>query len=266
VHHALFLPIFDELSDPRIVARLSAEAEETGWDGVFVWDHVVYSPPAAAVANPWVTMAAMAVATERVRIGPMVTPLPRRRPLSVAREMTTLDLLSSGRTTLGVGIASDHHRELSATGEVIGGRERGAMLDEALDVLTAAWSGQAVHHRGEHYVVDGLTILPRPAQRPHPPVWVGLRYGSQKPLRRAARFQGVFPVNVREPDQLAEVVAGVAEHREPDAGALDVVLGMKPGTDPRPYEAVGATWWLEAFPVGSTVDEVRAILRSGPNR
>jgi hypothetical protein len=93
-----------------------------------------------------------------------------------------------------------------------------------------------------------------------------MRYGSRKPLRRAARFQGVFPVNVREPDQLAEVVAGVAEHREPDAGALDVVLGMKPGTDPRPYEAVGATWWLEAFPVGSTVDEVRATLRSGPNR
>ena len=266
MQHALFLPIFDELSDPRIVARLSAEAEEVGWDGVFVWDHVVYSPPAQAVANPWVTMAAMAAATDRIRIGPMVTPLPRRRPLSVAREMATLDLLSSGRTTLGVGIASDNHRELSGTGEVTAARERGAMLDEALDVLVAAWSGEPVHHRGEHFLVDGLTILPRPAQRPRPPVWVGLRYGSTTPMRRAARFEGVFPVQVKEPEQLAEVAAGVAEHRAPDAAPLDVVIGMRPGTDPRPYEAVGATWWLEAFPVGTTVDEVRAVLRSGPSR
>ncbi|MCU1354366.1 MAG: hypothetical protein JWM05_3575, partial [Acidimicrobiales bacterium] len=117
MRHALFLPIFDELADPRITQALAAEAEEAGWDGVFVWDHVVYSPPADAVADPWITMAAIAAATERIRIGPLVTPLPRRRPLKVAREVVTLDQLCGGRFTLGVGIAGDRHGELSGSGE-----------------------------------------------------------------------------------------------------------------------------------------------------
>src|ERR671920_2046415 len=103
----LFVPLFDELADPAVVARLSAEAEEAGWHGIFVWDNLRYVEPVVDVADPWITLAAMATATQRIRLGPMVTPLARRRPVKVARETATLDLLSGGRLTLGVGLGSD---------------------------------------------------------------------------------------------------------------------------------------------------------------
>jgi alkanesulfonate monooxygenase SsuD/methylene tetrahydromethanopterin reductase-like flavin-dependent oxidoreductase (luciferase family) len=270
VRYSLFLPIFDALADPLVVARLSAEAEEAGWDGVFVWDHVNYREPVVEVADPWITLAAMATATERIRLGPMITPLPRRRPAKVARETATLDRLSAGRLTLGVGIGGDNSGELTATGEELDDRARAGMLDESLDILQAAWSGEPVHHRGKHYVIDGVRFRPRPVQ-PAIPIWVAVRYGNPRPLRRAARYDGVFPVNVDHPDQLAEIVEKVAQLRaeagvsgEP-VGAYDVAIGDVPGTDPAPYAAAGATWWMVTFDWQSTsVDEVRAVLREGP--
>jgi hypothetical protein len=169
---ALWLPLFNELADPAVVARLAARAEEMGWDGVFVWDHLCWRAPVRQVADPWITLAAATV-TERLRLGLIVTPRARRRPAKVARETATLDRLSGGRLILGVGLGSDRFGgELSATGEELDDRRRGQMLDEALAILTAAWSGQPVHHSGEHYTVDGLQFLPRPVQRPRVPVWV----------------------------------------------------------------------------------------------
>ena len=204
----LFLPLFDPLADPALVARLAGEAEEAGWDGVFVWDHVRWREPVVEVADPWITLAAIATATTRVRLGPMVTPLARRRPVKVARETATLDLLSGGRLTLGVGLGSDEFgREYSMTGEEVDDRRRAQMLDESLEILAAAWSGEPVHHDGEHYTVGGMRFLPRPVQRPGVPVWVAGFYGKPRPLRRAARHQGFFPVNLEHPDQLAEIVA-----------------------------------------------------------
>ena len=114
----LFIPLFDELADPALVARLCAEAEEAGWDGVFVWDQVRWREPVVEIADPQITLAAIASATERIRLGPMVTPLARRRPAKVARETATLDRLSGGRLTLGVGLGSDRFaQEYSITGE-----------------------------------------------------------------------------------------------------------------------------------------------------
>ena len=191
---ALWLPLFNELADPAVVAGLAAEAEEAGWHGVFVWDHLRWRAPVLQVADPWITLAAIATATERLRLGPMVTPLARRRPAKVARETATLDRLSDGRLTLGAGLGSDRFGgELSATGEQLDDRQRGQMLDEALEILTTAWSGQPVHHRGEHYTVDGIQFLPRPAQQPRVPVWVAGLPGNPRPLRRAARYDGFFP-------------------------------------------------------------------------
>ena len=264
MRYALFLPVFDELSDARVVAQLAAEAEQAGWDGVFVWDHVAYRAPVRAVADPWVVLAAVAMTTERVRIGPMVTPLARRRPVKLAREIATLDRLSGGRLVLGVGLGGDGSRELSATGEQTDDRTRARMLDEALEVLQAAWTGEPVHHAGEHYVVDGLTLLPTPVQRPGPPLWVALRQGNRAPLRRAARHDGAFPIEVDAPDQLAELVAEVLGLRDPARGPLDVAIGGRPGTDPGPWARAGATWWLLAFPITTTVADVRAALRDGP--
>lgn len=132
-------------------------------------------------------------------------------------------------------------------------------------MLTAAWSGEEVHHRGEHYTVDGVRFLPRPVQQPGVPVWVAVRYGNAKPLRRAARFQGVFPVEVDRPEQLAELVADVTALRGQDPGPYDVAVGGPPGTDHRPYADAGATWWMVTFPWDAvSADQVRGVLRDGP--
>ncbi|MET9342959.1 LLM class flavin-dependent oxidoreductase [Nonomuraea sp. NPDC003804] len=265
----LWLPLFDELADPLVVTSLAAEAEEAGWHGVFVWDHLRWGEPVEEVADPWITLAAIAMATERVRIGPMVTALPRRRPVKVVKETVTLDQLSGGRLTLGVGLGSDRFgSELSTTGEELDDRVRARMLDESLDVLAAAWSGEAVHHRGEHYTLDGVRLLPRPVQRPGIPVWGAALPGKQGPLRRAARLDGFFPVAFAGLDEFAELVAAVMRLRAAegkDPAGYDVAVSLPPGTDPAPYAGVGATWWMVEFPWGAvSVDTVRGVLREGP--
>ena len=263
---ALWPPLFDQLADPAVVARLAAEAEEAGWHGFFVWDQVRWRAPVREVADPWITLAAVATATRQLRLGPMVTPLARRRPAKVARETATLDRLSGGRLTLGVGLGSDRFAgELSATGEQTDDRVRGQMLDEALQILAAAWSGAPVHHRGRHYTVEGVRFLPRPVQRPGVPVWVAGFPGNLKPPRRAARYDGFFPANLDHPDQLAEIVATIGELRQHATAPYDILVGLAPGVDPAPYAAAGATWWLVEFPPDAvSVDAVRGVLRDGP--
>lgn len=161
------------------------------------------------MADPWITLAAIAAATEEVMLGPMVTPLARRRPVKVARETATLDRLSGGRLILGVGLGGDQFAaEFSKTGEQVDDRARGEMLDEALAILMAAWPGEPVNHRGRHYLVDDVQFLPRPVQRPRIPVWAAAFPGNVKPLRRAARYDGLFPVNLKGVDEFAQVVAG----------------------------------------------------------
>ncbi|MGN9906026.1 LLM class flavin-dependent oxidoreductase [Phytohabitans sp. LJ34] len=263
----LFLPLFDELADPVLVARLAAEAEEAGWHGVFVWDHVHWREPVTELADAWITLAAIATSTERIRLGPMVTPLARRRPVKLARETATLDRLSGGRLNLGVGLGSDRFgNEFSLTGEELDDRRRAGMLDESLEILAAAWSGETVRHRGEHYVVDGMRFLPRPVQRPGVPVWVAGFPGKPKPMRRAARYQGFVPINVENPDQLAEIVADLARLRGHDPESpFDVVVDLPPGTDPAPYAKAGATWWLVGPAWDAiSVDQLRGVIQDGP--
>ena len=222
--------------------------------------------PCAELPTRRITLAAIAAATERLRLGPMVTPLPRRRPVKVARETTTLDQLSGGRLTLGVGIGEDRFaREFSKTGEQLNDRARGQMLDEALEILTTAWSGEPVHHHGDHYTVDDIQFLPRPVQRPGVPVWIAGFPGNTRPMRRAARYDGFFPVNLEHPDQLAEVVAKVTALRQDPTAAYDFVVGHPVGVDPHPWQQAGATWCLSEFEPGrASADHVRAVLRAGP--
>ncbi|WP_433201625.1 LLM class flavin-dependent oxidoreductase [Dactylosporangium sp. CS-047395] len=258
--HGVWLPLFDPFADPLVAVRLAAEAEEAGWDGFFVWDHLHWNAPVQQTADPWITLAAIAAGTERLRIGPMVTPLPRRRPAKVARETATLDRLSGGRLTLGVGLGGDRYGgELTRFGEQTDDRLRGQMLDEALDILTAAWSGDPVRHRGAHYVVDDVTFRPPPVQ-PTVPVWVAAYPGSRKPLRRAARFQGFFPINLAHPDQLAEAVAAIGA-----PGPFDVAVALSRGQDPRRYRDAGATWLLTDFDQEALdLAHIRAVVRAGP--
>ena len=185
---------FGELADPRVLAGLAARAEDQGWDGFFVWDHINYRAPVRAVADPWVALAAVACATSRVRIGALVTPLSRRRVHKVARETATLDLLSSGRLIFGAGLGSARNNELEPYGEVVDPRERANLLDRGLDALTRYWAGD---------------FEPLPLQRPRPPVWVAGEWPNRRPVRRALRWDGLFTIGLPGPEALAELAATI---------------------------------------------------------
>jgi alkanesulfonate monooxygenase SsuD/methylene tetrahydromethanopterin reductase-like flavin-dependent oxidoreductase (luciferase family) len=243
-HRAIYVAPFDELSEPRLVAELATRAERAGWDGFFVWDHLTYRAPVEAVADPWVTLAAVATATRRLALGPMITPLPRRRPHKLARETVTLDRLSGGRLVLGVGIGSERSGEFDRDrfGEEDDPRTRGRLLDEGLERLKAYWDGE---------------FRPRPVERI--PVWVAATWPNRRPLRRAARFDGLFPVNLPGPEALAELAAEVEALRSGD-GAFDLVVSNPPGEDPGPWEAAGATWCLTGFGPQPSREDVEAAI------
>jgi alkanesulfonate monooxygenase SsuD/methylene tetrahydromethanopterin reductase-like flavin-dependent oxidoreductase (luciferase family) len=249
------------------VADLAAEAEAAGWDGLFVWDHMLYRAPVTDVADPWITLAAVACATERLVIGPMVTPVPRRRPGKLARETVGVDRLSRGRLVFGAGLGGDPGRELSALGEELDPVARGRLLDEGLDLLVRMWSGEQVDHRGTAHLADGVTFLPRPVQRPRIPVWLASRYPNRAPLRRAARYDGLFPIGMEEPDHLREVLDVVDGHRA-ESGISGPFAAAVQGTvaeDPGPWVAAGATWWLVRFdPFTVTAAEVRDAIDGRP--
>jgi alkanesulfonate monooxygenase SsuD/methylene tetrahydromethanopterin reductase-like flavin-dependent oxidoreductase (luciferase family) len=266
MRYALFLPLFGELAEPRLVADLAAEAEAAGWHGVFVWDHITYRAPVTDVADPWVTLAAMACATQRVTIGPLVTPIARRRPAKLAREAVSVDRLSGGRLVFGAGLGGDLSREFSALGDEVDPRARARLLDEGLDVLLALWSGERVDHDGPAYRVDGLAFRPTPVQRPRIPVWLAARYPHRAPVRRAARYDGLFPIDLDTPAQLAELLAVVAEHRDPSAGPYEVAVEAPPEGRAGDFAAAGATWWLRGIDQFTlTAAAVRSVVAAGPH-
>jgi alkanesulfonate monooxygenase SsuD/methylene tetrahydromethanopterin reductase-like flavin-dependent oxidoreductase (luciferase family) len=246
----IFVAPFDELADPRITADLAARAEAAGWDGFFIWDHVNYRPPTRAVADAWVTLSAIASATQRLRIGPLVTPISRRRVHKLARETAALDLLSGGRLTFGIGLGSDNNGELEPFGEVADPRERARMLDEGMAKLAAFWNGE---------------FEPVPLQRPRIPVWVAGRWPRKRPLERAARWDGFFPIELPEPEAAAEVADALRALRG-DLDGFDLVVTNPPETDPAPWEAAGATWCLTGFGQTPQRDEVAAAIEDLDSR
>jgi alkanesulfonate monooxygenase SsuD/methylene tetrahydromethanopterin reductase-like flavin-dependent oxidoreductase (luciferase family) len=247
---AIFVAPFEELSEPALVAELAAKAERRGWDGFFVWDHVAYREPVQALADPWVTLAAVAMRTERVTIGPLVTPLARRRPHQLARETVTLDRLSRGRLVLGVGLGSEVTPEFDPAvfGEEGDPKARAKLLDDGLARLLAYWDGE---------------FEPRPVQSPRIPIWVASRWPRRKPLRRVARYDGWFPIDLPNPEALAELAAEVTAMRDHD-GPFDIVVESEPGEDPAPWIAAGATWHLTSFGRQPTRAEVEEAIDAGP--
>jgi alkanesulfonate monooxygenase SsuD/methylene tetrahydromethanopterin reductase-like flavin-dependent oxidoreductase (luciferase family) len=262
MRRGLFLPIFDELADPATLARLAVRAEARGWDGVFVWDHVVYRPPVTSATDPWIALAAIAAATERVQIGPMVTPLARRRPWIVARQAVALDHLSGGRMVLGLGLGLDASGgELSRFGEETDDRRRAAMLDEGLAVLTGLLSGEPVDHHGEHYHLDDVRLLPGPVRPGGLPIWLAARWPNRRPVERALRHDGVFLIDTDDPASLA----GITERAAGLGRPFDVVVEGLPGTPVDAWEAAGATWFMVSFEAfDTTVATVEAAVDAGP--
>ena len=245
----LFIAPFDELSDPHLLIELARAAEEQGWDGLFLWDHLVYREPVRAVIDPWVAMSAIAAHTERLTLGPLVTPVPRRRVAKLARETITLDHLSRGRLVLGVGIGNDNSGELTRFGEELDGRRRAQLLDDGLDRLVELWSGE---------------FVPRPVQQPRIPVWVAGVWPHRRPVRRAARWDGLFPIELPDPEALATLAGEIERARDGGLHGFELVAEIGPGEDPRPWAAGGATWVLTQFGMVPREREVRETIAAGP--
>jgi alkanesulfonate monooxygenase SsuD/methylene tetrahydromethanopterin reductase-like flavin-dependent oxidoreductase (luciferase family) len=256
---AVSIPPF---TDPATVVEMARDAEAAGWDGVFVWDHLrwsIDSPP--EVHDPWVLLGAMAVVTERVRLGTLVTPLSRRRPWVVAKHLTTLDHLSGGRAVLGVGLGEPPDADFADFSDESDPRTRAAILDEGLDIVDKLLSSGHASHHGAHFDVEA-DVSPGPVQRPRPPIWVAGIVPNKRPLRRARAWDGVVPIG--EGELLTpEALAGYLDGDVPDG--WDVVASRAPGVAPAEYADAGATWLVDsAWPVGEWVGEFQRRVRAGP--
>lgn len=285
MRYCLNLPIGGQAAHPRTLAGFAATAEEAGWDAVFVEDYIVYQSRQDLPAyDPWVALAAMAVATSRIRLGTMVTPLARRRPWKLARETVTLDHLSAGRLTLCVGAGDPLDFTYAAFGEQTDVRARAGIVDEALEVLTGMWTGKPFSYHGRHFQVNEITCLPRPVQQPRIPIWIGGAFPNPGPLRRAARWDGAVLYPAAEPgsaedseqpltpEQVAAIRDFIGAHRT-GPGPFDIVAGgPKRGPDPgrtreliRQSAQAGATWFSEWIPPGDPAT-MHAVIAQGPTR
>jgi alkanesulfonate monooxygenase SsuD/methylene tetrahydromethanopterin reductase-like flavin-dependent oxidoreductase (luciferase family) len=229
--------------------ELAVLAEESGWDGVFVWE-------AAFGVDAWSLLAAIAARTSTVRLGTLLTPLPWRRPWKVASQVVTLDQLSGGRAILTVGLGAIA-TDLPDTGEALGLRERATMLDEGIDLIRTLWAGGSSYH-GSIYDYecerDDLVRVGRPVQDPIP-IWVVGAWPRPKSMRRVLRCDGIVPQYADDhegtPDEMRAMRAWLAEHGA--SADIDVIAqGETPAEDPAaatatisPWVAAGATWWLE---------------------
>jgi alkanesulfonate monooxygenase SsuD/methylene tetrahydromethanopterin reductase-like flavin-dependent oxidoreductase (luciferase family) len=294
VKFGISVPPFEQFFDARRLAALARDAEDAGWDGVFLWDHVLIWP--TPIADPWVALACMALATERVKLGPLVTPLPRRRPVKLARECVTLDHLSRGRLVLGVGSGSGPW-EFEYLGDEPDPARRAQMLEESVALLTRLWSGEPVLHDGAFYRFNGdmgpgnpeitpTPFLPRPVQSPRIPLWAAASWPKRAPVRRAAHLDGVVPLRLGAdfgeyltPEHTREIVECVQQHRETDAPFEVVISGHTDSAaeraQPEALAQAGATWWLEdisPWPFGWRfegpwpVEAMTKRVRQGPPR
>jgi hypothetical protein len=276
LRYSINVPNFGDFADPRSVATAAAAAEQAGWDALFVWDHVVHDKRrrrGQPFGDPWMLLTAAALATSRLRLGTLVTPVARRRPEQLARQVATLDALSDGRVIFGAGLGGPIDDEFGSFGEPTDPVVLAQRLDEGLMLLSRYWSGEPVNHRGQHYQVREVTLLPASVQRPRPPVWIGGFWPHRRPIRRAVRWDGVVPLfaaashgHIPPLDQVRELVAYVRGHRtEP----IEIVLGgATPGDAAKardligPLADAGATWWDERqLLTGDDVYRLAPVLR-----
>jgi len=277
VRYGIALPTGGECGDPRFLVELAERAEAAGWDGIFPEDYVVYQgDPSMPTCPTWPTLAAVAVRTSQLVLGVEVTPLARRRPWNVAREVAAVDQLSEGRVVLGVGLGDvgDHvtaDASFTHFGEERNARRRGELLDEALEIVTGLWTGETFSYHGKHFTVDEVRFLPRPVQQPRPPIWVGGGYPNPRPVERALRWDGACLYNARRGPLPPEAVADLRTR----AGERSWTIAV--GGSPRRVDwdaerehvtaicEAGADWWVEwAQPADR--ETMRAVVDRGPLR
>ena len=269
-------------SDFDGLIALAQDAEEAGWDGIFPWDHILHKPRAdSRVVDPWIALAAIAANTKKMMLGPMVTPLARRRPWKVARESVSLDHLSKGRFILGVGLGSVISQDFERFGEKTDNKIRGEKLDESLKILQGLWIGKPFGFSGKHYrIEEGTVFLPKPyGDKDKIPIWVGGGKWSwrKKPFRRAARFEGTFPeFTNRRGYAVAKYFENVAKYIEQHRGNLEgfdfVTLGKAPRRKNKLRECFEPilksrkiTWWVErVYSWKGDLEQIRQRIREGP--
>ena len=272
--------------EARSLAELAHEAEAAGWDGAFIPDCIFIDAPEVGDElgfDPWVTLAAMAMRTERIGLGTMITPPSRRRPWKLAREVATLDRLSNGRMILPVGLGALDDAGFGHVGEATDRKTRARMMDESLAILDGLWSGERFSFSGEHYRVTDLRFIPTPVQRPRVPIWVVAAWPRERSMARAVRWDGIVPQRMNAdgsgdrmtPDDIRAMAAYIRERRGDHSGPFDIIIeGRTPG-DARdrarslvqPYAEAGATWWMDAmWSAPNSFEDVRARVRQGPPR
>jgi hypothetical protein len=236
------------------VAAVAVAAEQAGWDALFVWDHLTHDRRRSPFGDPWMLLTAAALATTRIRLGTMVTPVARRRPQQLARQVATLDNLSGGRVIFGAGLGDPG--DFGGFGEPTDPRVLAERLDEGLELMERYWTGEPVTHQGRHYQAEDVTLRPTPIQRPRPPIWIAGFWPRRRPFRRAARFDGAAPLftdatHGHNPpiDQVRDLVAFIGEERE-TGEPFEIVVGGTSDTAHAsdllgPLAEAGATWWDE---------------------
>jgi alkanesulfonate monooxygenase SsuD/methylene tetrahydromethanopterin reductase-like flavin-dependent oxidoreductase (luciferase family) len=272
VRFSVDVPNFGRWSDPRVFADFAKRVEDAGWDGISVWDHILVAD-GMEVADPWVLLSAAAMVTERIRLITMVTPVPRRHPWKLSRECVSLDLLSGGRLTLGVGSGWPTDPEFTRFHGEENLKVRAEMLDEGLEILAGLWSGEPFGFNGKHYQLEPVTFRPTPLQQPRVPIWVAALWPAKPPVRRAARWDGVAPAFYsREKDEFMEAtpegireLAGYVDRHRTSDGPFDVVVGGDPRRVPE-FEGTGVTWWRDGWDPGSgmTQEEWISAVLEGP--
>jgi alkanesulfonate monooxygenase SsuD/methylene tetrahydromethanopterin reductase-like flavin-dependent oxidoreductase (luciferase family) len=260
LRRGLAVPCFT--ADPADIIGLGLAAEQAGFDGFFLWDHLTHDdrgdgPPAL---DPWPLLAVLATQTAQIRLGTLITPVPRRRPWQLAKETVTVDRLSGGRLILGVGIGSPAYGDFGIFHEPTSGRVRAELLDEGLEVLTGLWTGQRFAFSGQHYTVEPVRFRPEPVQQPRIPIWVGGVLPAPGPVRRACRWDGMVPLVRQGSGESGRASASdIAMVREQarlargSAAGFDLVVwadleqepGEVAGLAPD-YTQAGATWWVES--------------------
>lgn len=292
VRFSINIPNFGDFADARAVATVATAAEHAGWDGLFVWDHVVHDKVlrrGQPFGDPWMLLTAAALATTRLRLGTLLTPVARRRPEQLARQVSTLDAISGGRVIFAAGLGGPIEDEYGSFGETTDPGVLAERLDEGLELLQRYWSGESVDHDGRHYEVHDVTLLPATVQRPRPPVWIGGFWPRRRPMRRAARWDGAVPLfvdarhgQIPPLDQVRDLVDYISRFRADGAGEpdqpdrqYDIVLGgATPGESAKardliaPLADAGATWWDERQLQGSDdlyrLDSVLRRVEAGP--
>jgi alkanesulfonate monooxygenase SsuD/methylene tetrahydromethanopterin reductase-like flavin-dependent oxidoreductase (luciferase family) len=272
----IYLSNYGEAISARSLSELARASEAAGWDGFFLFDHILVSKNQGhRMVDPWVALAAMSMTTERIRLGTTLTPLARRRPWKLARETVTLDHLSNGRLTLTVGLGAPHLAEFGYFGEQTDRRVRAGKLDEGLQILTGLWSGKPFAFSGKYYHLEKVRFQPTPLQSPRIPIWVGGYWPNRAPFRRAARWDGAFPLKHAggmTPKDFVDVKSFIDAQRVADApydlvsmGYLLDQPGEKRSKSLESFSAVGVNWWLESFfRQKDDYDKLMARIEGGP--